>query len=93
MSGVTDPRGASRGDESRNALLEAALQAEIEAAIHNPRRAQLERIFGAKTDDEVAEQITSRFWADSAYSCHGCEHIFAADEVVRTRTLDPDRTG
>jgi hypothetical protein len=63
---VTDKRRAASANLSRNAVLEAELVAKVDGALSNLSCARLERVFGPRTNEELAANTTALLLKDSA---------------------------
>ena len=82
---VTDADRFQDADESRNAVLEAELEAVIEDALHGPGREDLAQIFGASTNEELIARTTLLFLRRTAYCCDLCDRIFTRGDIVFRR--------
>jgi predicted nucleic acid-binding Zn ribbon protein len=82
--GVTDGVGAACNAVSRNALLEADLEAWMDGWRNQPPAlASLARAFeGDLSDEEHEARAVIRWIERSSYRCSSCQHVFVDGDVI-----------
>jgi len=102
MNPVTDPDGSATAASSRNAILEAELEAELEERRSRPAHPDLEEaarllagIDGEETDEEREARHAAYWISRTAYCCYtrSCGHVFTDGDVIHLRRLRPEFYG